>query len=332
MDIGQYRRDLIPSLPPEIFTPNPGRLVWFASCALIALGGYYAIVFLDLPWYLKLLYAIAIGVANGTQSYIFHETLHGTVTKNQFLQSFVGFFSLLPYLIAPTYWTNAHNKYHHGQTQSRRDPDVFPTLMVYNGSQFVRRFFPYTPGSGHLRSVTFFFFGFTFLNFVGQVKNRFRAAGLESNELRRAKIELAAQVTIMVLLLVVAGPANWLYVCVIPFAIQNYRITSYVATNHYLSPLTKENDPLENTLTVTSHPLLEWFSLNVGYHVEHHLFPMVSPKHAKVIRRELEARYPNRYKSMPKWEAMRRLYKTSRIYKNSHQLVNPETFEIYDTI
>ena len=136
----------------------------------------------------------------------------------------------------------------------------------------------------------------------------------------------------MVALLAIAGPANWIFVFVIPFAIQNYVLMSYISTNHNLSPLTSENDPLVNSLSMTNHPVLEWLNLNFGYHVEHHLFPTVSGKHTKVIHRHLVRLYPDKYKFMPKGEAMRALYKTARIYKNSETLIHPETLETFDTI
>ena len=50
-------------------------------------------------------------------------------------------------------------------------------------------------------------------------------------------------------------------------------------------PLTEVNDPLANTLSVTAPRWLERLHLQFGYHVEHHLFPMVSGRHAPAIRR-----------------------------------------------
>ena len=41
---------------------------------------------------------------------------------------------------------------------------------------------------------------------------------------------------------------------------------------------------------------------------------------------------PERYQEMPKWEALKLLYKTSRIYKNKTELVHPKTGEVYQTI
>jgi fatty acid desaturase len=72
--------------------------------------------------------------------------------------------------------------------------------------------------------------------------------------------------------------------------------------------------------------------LNFGYHVEHHLFPRVSGKHAKKIHLLLKELYPDKYKFMPKWRALKYLYQTPRLYKNSNELVCPKTQETFPTI
>ena len=145
-------------------------------------------------------------------------------------------------------------------------------------------------------------------------------------------IESAIAVIIMVSMLVWAGPINWLWVFIIPFATKNYYTFSYISTNHNLSPLTKHNDPLANSLTVTNHPILEALHFNFGYHVEHHMFPTVNPKFIKPIHELLKTKYPDRYQYMPKWKAIKALYATSRIYKDTKTLINPETLTTYPTL
>lgn len=332
-NIGFYRREILPRLGPEVFEANAGRLGFFALAATGSVGAFCAIVIANPVWPIKLLLGIMIGLCNGVIGFVVHELLHGSVVKNQKLQTFLGFFGLMPYVISPTYWKFVHNRLHHGKTQQTiRDPDAFPTMRVYKSSKFVQAIFPFTPGSGYKRSYLYFFFWLSFHEFTAQIYLRFRNGVFDAMDHRRVTIELSAQVGILLAMLAVAGPSNWLWVMVLPIAIQNYTLMSYISTNHNLSPLTSENDPLANSLTVTNHPALEFMNLNFGYHVEHHLFPTVSGKHAKVIHRELLRAFPNTYKHMPKWKAMKALYSTARIYKNSKTLIHPETLATYDTI
>ncbi len=331
--IGDYRREILPSLGPEVFEPAGDRLIWFAMATVVSVIAFLGIVFGDPAWPIKVVLGITIGLCNGVLGFVTHELLHGAVTKNSKLQSVLGFFGMMPFLISPTYWKYVHNRLHHGKTQQTiRDPDAFPTLRIYKSSKFVQAIFPFTPGSGHKRSYLYFFFWLSFHEFVAQTYLRFRNGVFDAMNHRRVTIELSGQIAVLISMLVIAGPANWVYVMVLPLMAQNYLLMSYISTNHNLSPLTGDNDPLVNSLTVTNHPVIEFLTLNFGYHVEHHLFPTVSSKHAKVIHRALIAKFPESYKYMPKWQAVKALYATPRIYKNSTTLIHPETLATADTI
>ena len=72
--------------------------------------------------------------------------------------------------------------------------------------------------------------------------------------------------------------------------------------------------------------------LNFGYHVEHHLFPSMNPRHAKAVHRLLKKHYPDTYQVMPKWQAMKELYRTARIYKNHNELIHPLSLEVFATL
>lgn len=331
--VAYYRKSLMPGLSQDIFKHNPVRLVGFGICGFGAISSYLMIILLSPIWPLKLLLGLGLGFCCGILGFLTHELLHGAITRNQRLQNILGFFGLLPYVISPTYWKYVHNKLHHGKTQKLiHVPDAFPNLRIYKSSKFVKSIFPFTPGSGHKRSYLYFFFWLSFHEFVAQIYHRFRNGIFDEMNHRRVTVELTLQILILLSLLVVAGPANWLWVAVIPIAVQNYMLMSYISTNHNLSPLTSENDPLANSLTVTNHPLFEYVSLNFGYHVEHHLFPTVSSKHSKKIHQELIKKFPETYMHMPKWDAIRSLYGTSRIYKNANTLINPKTLREFPAL
>ncbi len=185
--------------------------------------------------------------------------------------------------------------------------------------------FPFTPGSGHKRSYLYFFFWLSFHYFATQIYFRFKNRIYDSMNHRRVTVEFAAQIMIVLSLMAYAGPGNWLWMFLVPFAIQNYLVMSYISTNHNLSPLTSENDPLANSLSVTNHPVLEYLNLNFGLHVEHHIFPTVNGKNIKAVHYELLKQFPDTYQIMSKRKAIKALYSTPRIYKNSHELIHPET-------
>ncbi len=328
-----YNRALREHLDPAIFRPNPRRLIGFALCMGIASALIAFVVLVNPAWYIRVLAGLGIGFCTGTLGFLCHEVLHGSIVRNQKLQDALFFFGILPFFISPTYWRHSHNRLHHGAAQKLiEDPDAFPNLRIFKASKFMKFMFPFTPGSGHKRSVFYFFFWFSFHNLVAQVYMRFRNRGFDDMNHRKATLEFAAQVAIGIGYAILIGPSNWLPLFVLPILIQNYMLMSYISTNHNLSPLTNVNDPLANSLSVTNHPIMEFLNVNFGYHVEHHLFPTVNPKYAKTIHRELVRLFPENYKIMPKYKAMIRLYQTPRIYKNARTLVHPETGNLYATL
>jgi len=323
-----YRQALMKNLSPDLLKPAPHRIGWYVLFATGTIVSFLAIINMNLPWPAKLLLAIIIGLCNGGMGFVTHEISHGAIIKNKTAQSILCYFGSLPFFVSPTFWRYWHNQLHHGKTQQLiRDPDAFPNLKIYKASKFIRFMFPFTPGSGHKRSFAYFFFWFSFHNFVAQTYLRFRNSVFDQLDHKKVTLEFSGQVLIGAALLYYAGLQNFIWVFLIPLFIQNYTLMSYISTNHNLNPLTSENDPLVNSLTVTNHPFFEFFHLNFGYHVEHHIFPTMSSHHAKAVHQELIKQFPENFHVMTKWRAMKNLYKTPRIYKNANELVHPKTLE-----
>lgn len=328
-----YANHLRAMMPKEMFDLAPSRVFFFISYFFVAAAGLAAIGLLELTWPFKILVGLVIGFCYGGLGFTAHEVLHGSVVRNKTLQDVIAFLSFMPFFISPTFWRYWHNQLHHGKTQSLiSDPDAFPLNRVFKSSKFIQKMFPFTPGSGHLRSYTYFFFWFSFHVFVAQTYLRFRNSLFDRLNHKRVTWEMGAQILVMGVALFAVGLENIAFTFFIPLFVQNYFVMSYIATNHNLSPLTRVNDPLVNSLTVTSVPAFEWLQLNFGYHVEHHVFPAMSPRHAKHVHQLLKKEFPKEFRYMPKTKAMGLLYKTARIYKDSKTLFNPETGKTYPTI
>lgn len=328
-----YNRALREHLDPKIFRPNPKRLIGFALCMGVASALILFTVLANPAWYFKVLAGLGIGFCTGTLGFLCHEALHGSIVRNHKAQDALFFFGIIPFFISPTYWRHSHNRLHHGNAQKLGiDPDAFPNTRLFKASKYMQFMYPFTPGSGHKRSIFYFFYWFSLHNLVAQVYMRFHHRGFDDMNHRRATIELSLQVLIGIAYLALIGPSNWLPLFVLPFVIQNYMLMSYISTNHNISPLTSVNDPLANSLSVKVHPVLEFLNINFGYHVEHHLFPTMCASHAKTVHKELVRQFPNDYKIMPKWKAIKLLYSTPRVYKNAHTLIHPHTGETFPTL
>jgi fatty acid desaturase len=328
-----YQQELKKHLPESIFQRTPGRVGYFISFLAINISLISFVVTTNPAWYVKLLIAFAIGQLNASLGFFAHETLHGSIFKSRFLQNLIGNIGLTPFLVSTTYWRFWHNTLHHGNTQLiYKDPDAFPTLSVYKRSKFMRFVFDLSPGSKSPVSYFYFFYWFSFQSILNQAYMRFKNKMWANMDHAQVTKEFVGMCLAVAAYVYWVGSENFLWLVFIPFCIQNYTILSYISTNHNISPLTKINDPLENSLTVTTNSVQDFFHLNFGYHVEHHLFPRVSCRHAKTIHKLLKEHYPTKYKHMPKWKALKYLYQTPRIYKNSNELVHPKTMKNYPTI
>lgn len=337
-----YNQRLRVLLDPAVFEPFPLRMLWFLGYVAVVAASFLMIANFEavmpaaewyVVWPIKGLLGITAGICIGALGFFSHEVMHGSVVRSRVGQDVLGFFGFMPWLISPTFWKFWHNQLHHGKTQAIIvDPDAFPTLKIFKHSKFMKFMYPYMPGSGYLRSYTYFFFWFSFHVLVAQTYMRFRNSVYERLNHRRVTVEAIAQTAVWAGILYALGPANLVWTWVIPFVTQNYFAMSYIATNHNLSPLTRVNDPLVNSLTVTTFAPFEWIALNFGYHVEHHVFPTINGIHAKKIHKLLKQEFKDDFLYMPKFQAMKALYKTARIYKNSQTLVNPETGATYPVI
>ena len=328
-----YQQELKKNLPQHIFKRTPGRVTYMLSFLLMNVSLIYLVIHFDPAWYLKLLCGFLIGQFNAGLAFVAHETLHGSILKNRHLQDLVGMIGFGPFLVSPTYWRYWHNTLHHGNTQLiYRDPDAFPTLSVYKRSKFMRVVFELAPGSNHPAGYFYFFYWFSFQSVLNQSYMRFKNKMWANMNHSRVSKEFIFICLMAFGYLSLVGPENFLWLVVIPMLIQNYVILSYITTNHNASPLTKINDPLENSLTVTTNALWDFLHLNFGYHVEHHLFPRVSGRHSKIVHQTLKEMYPEKFKHMPKWKALKYIYQTPRIYKNSNVLIHPKTLKQYPTL
>ena len=333
ISLAQYNRALLKHLPKGFLKRDPLRLMW----SVFFLGASAAIVYsflnYDLPIVLKLVLALFMGTLLGGNAFLAHEVLHGSVVKNKTLQNIYGFIGFAPFLISPTYWKFWHNHLHHGNTQLLyKDPDAFPTKMIYKRSKFMRWAFKFTPGSGTLVSYLYFFWWFSFQAVLNQAYMRFGNKMWAGMNHKRVTIEFTCQIALALAYVNLVGPSNWIYLVIIPFMVQNYTVMSYISTNHNISPYTRVNDPLVNSLSVSNNPVLEFLHLNFGYHTEHHLFPNMPMSKAKTVSKKLQELYPDRYMIMPKRKALKLLYSTPRIYKNRETLVHPIRGKEYETL
>ena len=326
--VQRYARDVRPHVPAEVFHPVPARLVWLPIHLTIIAAAAAVVVLATPPWYVALGCALVAGHSWGCLGFLAHEAMHHAVVRNRTVEKLVGYAGFGIYGLSPTLWVAWHNQAHHGNTgKPVADPDGFGTLRFWEKSRVVRALEAFAPGSRSVQSALFLFVWFSvhslLVLFFHSERNGYYARVSRTSVYAESGTMLAFWVGVLALV----GPWRFLFIHVVPALVANAIVMSYIATNHFLNPLTETNDPLANTLSVTGPRWLERLHLQFGYHVEHHLFPTLSGRHAPVVRDVLRRLYGDRYLTLSHARALRLLYARPKLHDDHDALIDPRTRE-----
>lgn len=332
LSIAAYAREIRPALRSDAFAPARSRLWWLPLHLLLISAGIFVLAKHWIPWLFAPLLSILLGLSFAGLTFLAHEALHGAVVRGKLLRKVVGWLGFSAFVVSPRLWVVWHNRVHHGHTnRADIDPDAYPTLAAYDQSRAVRLATSLAPGLRRLRGLFSLLFGFSIQSTHMLLVARQRGY-LSPREHALAIAETLLGVGVWVCVAVLVGPLAFLFAYVLPLLVANVCVMSFILTNHSLSPLTSVNDPLVNSLSVTLPGWLEWLTLGFGYHVEHHLFPAMSARHARPLRELLRARWPARYQSMPLHAALLALHRTPRVYKDPKTLVDPSSCKEWPTL
>lgn len=320
-----YVRALRSDLPARVFDRARSRL-WFvpAHLAIIATATA-AIAYSWVPWFIVPLLSLVIGASFAGMTFIAHEVLHGAIVRNKRLQYAIGWVGFLPFVVSPRLWVGWHNGDHHARTNLPDDPDAYPTLDDYRRQRTARfSVNMFSLGGRRWRGVLSLVLGFS-VQSAAQLLLARRSGCLTAQQHRRAMLDTALGLAFWATVAALVGFVPFLFVFVVPLLIANACVMAFILTNHSLSPRVSINDPLISALTVTTPRIVSWLTLGFGFHVEHHLFPAMSARHATTVRAFLRERWPERYKSMSLRDALGRLYRGARVYKTATTLCDPRT-------
>lgn len=329
-----YAKTLRQELPPEVFQRNLLQILWLPLHLAVIAAAIYAQLSYSLDWWWRVLLAVVIGHSYGCLMYLAHEILHGSVLKSRSWQTWLGGLCMLPYCIGPEHWRAWHNHSHHCHTsKSGRDPDSFGNVHMIMKVPIAKFTAKLAPGSGYLRSWLFMGFWFSFHAVVTLFVHSKYYAYWPPAQRRRQIALFAAMVGFWATVGYQVGPYDFAFIYALPIVVANCVQMVYISTNHLFCDATEEeNDPLANSLTVSTPRWVSWLHLNFGYHVEHHIFPYINSKHAPRIQAALKKRFGNRYHEMPLTQALRVLYETPPVHLSRSELVDLRDGTVYSTL
>jgi len=326
-----YARVLTPQLPARAFEPAVSRLLLIPMWVALIVVATLAIA-MGAPWFALPALSLVIGVSFAGLTFIAHEAMHGGIVRGKRRQHLVGLIGFLPFMLSPRLWVAWHNRAHHAHTNLDDDPDAYPSLERYQqdrGTRFAVDAF--SLGGGRWRGGLSLILGFT-VQSSNLLLGAHQRGILSRRQHRLAIAETAGAVLVWATVAVLIGFVPFLFAFVLPVLIANVMVMSFILTNHSLSPRIAVNDPLVSGLTVTTSRWYEKLTLGFGYHVEHHLFPAMSSRHAPHVRALAKKHWPERYKSMSLHDALQALHHTGRVYKDATTLLDPRSGREFPTL
>jgi fatty acid desaturase len=318
-----YVRELKPALPATTFEPEHSRLWWLPLHLGVISLGIVSLAAGWVPWLAAGGVSLLIGSSFAGLTFLAHETLHGAVVRNRRVRYIVGAIGFFPFMISARLWMAWHNRVHHGYTNhAGLDPDAYPTIEEYEKDPLLRVVTDHLgPGGRRPNGALSLLIGFSIQS--SHMLLRAKALGLLSARQQRiALLESGLAAVAWFSLFIVIGWPAFLFAFVLPLLVANAVVMGFILTNHSLSPLSEVNDPLFNSLSVTAPRWVDWATLRFGFHVEHHLFPWMSSRHAPLVRSLILSRWPERYQSLPIGHALLALHRTGRVYKNATTLAD----------
>jgi fatty acid desaturase len=318
-----YVRELKPALPGPAFEPAHSRLWWLPVHTCVIALGILSLAAGWVPWLAAGGVSLLIGASFAGLTFLAHETLHGAVVRGRGRRRLVGAIGFFPFMISPRLWIAWHNRVHHGHTNhAGMDPDAYPTVAEFEKHELLRFVTDHLgPGGRRLNGGLSLLIGFSIQS--THMLLRAKAYGLLSaREQRLALLESGLAAAAWLVLAFAIGWPAFVFAFVLPLLVANAVVMGFILTNHSLSPLSDVNDPLFNSLSVTAPRWVEWLTMRFGFHVEHHLFPWMSSRHAPLVRSLILSRWPERYQSMPIGRALLALHRTGRVYKNATTLAD----------
>lgn len=295
--------------------------------ATLAIGRHW------LPWPGIPVLSLIIGVAFAGLMFVGHEVMHGAVVRGRPARLIVGGLCFAPLVVSPHLWTAWHNRAHHANANRLEiDPDMYPSLARYRDCPAARFSIDhFALGGRRGRGLLSLVIGFT-VQSVGVLVTARASLHLSPRAHRIAIVETLAAAALWIAVAGSLGAVALVFAWLLPLAIANVVVMSFVVTNHSLSSATELNDPLRTSLSVTAPRWIERLTLDFGYHVEHHLFPAASARHGRAIRAAILGLWPDRYQSMPWRVALSRVFTTGRVYRDATTLVDPRSGGAWSTL
>lgn len=271
-------------------------LIWLAVFVVSAVGGF-------LTWgtWWSVPFFIVYGVLYGSSSDArWHECGHRTAFKTQWIDDLIYQIASFMVLREPEVWRWSHTRHHTDTIIVGRDPEIAvprPPKLWEIGLSFIAL----PQAKVYFKKIV--------LHSTGKLTDEEKTFIPESEwpgVVRTARIHLAIYVAVVALAL-----ATWSIMPLMYIGLPSF----YGAWLYLTTGLTQHaglaEDVLDHRLncrTVYMNPVARFLYLDMNYHVEHHMFPMVPYYNLEALHEEMKDDTPTPYSGF--WEAYKEIVPT----------------------
>ena len=210
-------------------------------------------------WPVQIATVVLVGFSFNALGVLLHETLHGSFFRRQGLDRAAGILFGIPILFSATAYKTIHLR-HHRYTRTQRDPD---DPLVHEHRSWIHT----------LNFFAWILIGSAFYVLTLPVR-AWRVAS------RRDRVWIGTECAAILLVFATAISlfvAHGAFGAFLRFWALPYLVAVWINNVHGWAEHqnTVHGNPLTHTRTVTSNRLCAFLLCNIGYHIEHHLFPAV---------------------------------------------------------
>jgi len=273
-------------------------LLWFG----LIFASAWLVVYLWGNWWFILPYILYTVLFASSSDSRWHESSHGTAFKSAWMNNVLYEIASFMVLRQSTVWRWSHTRHHSDTLIRGRDPEIAAPRPP-NIRGIIMNFFALRSAPAEFRKL--------FIHASGRIEEEV-ATYLPASEYRKviwkARIYLFIFAGVIAASILFSTPLPLMFVG-LPTLVGTWLMPVYGLTQH--AGLTENVlDHRLNCRTVYMNRIHRFLYLNMNYHVEHHMFPLV-PYHALPRLHELmKADCPRPYRSI--WEAYREIIPTLR--------------------
>jgi len=206
---------------------------------------------------------LPLGILNISMFHLMHECIHWTAFRTRFINQLIALCCGFVLLLSPTWFRFFHVAHHRHTQDLKKDPEL---LTAKPDSRFAWLI--------HISGLRIWLDSSRLLlgGVAGKVTDDFIPTDQRATVVKEIRLMVAGYALLLVISVVLKSSAL-LWIWLLPNLLGQPFLRLYLLAEHGNCAL--NDNMFANTRTVFTHPAIRWFTWNMSYHTEHHVYAAV---------------------------------------------------------